>query len=262
VDRTGQKTFKSFAGVVIAGRGPGLTDQILDQSGERFALCHEWLLYNTEISSNAKCVYLTLKRYAREKASCFPGQKRIMEHLGLSRRAVYECLQSLEKVGFIRIDANAVGRHKTVNTYTLLGMNGQNLPIQNAGEGANNSPSNGQNLPTNEKKSNDTGKAPIPGLKDFTDWFCQEWAKHYPDKGKYPFNGPVDQPAAMKIIKDLGLEKAKKMVQWNWDQNVDVWLKTNVVTLGQFRHFQARIVARMPATDGENKKYQGAKYAN
>lgn len=201
-----------------------MTDRLIDQTGERFAICHEWLLYHPRLSSNAKCVYLVLKRHAREKTTCFPGQKGICDKLKLTRRTVYDCLQDLQTENLIKIEYSTAGKHKTKSTYTLLLVNGQNLPLQNIIEGAKFTHTHEQNLPTKDKqlKDNTPPGATAPAdsstsnAKEFTAWFVNEYAKRNPGK-KYFFQGGKDGSAVKRLLSHYDIYELKALLICGWN---------------------------------------------
>lgn len=227
-----------------------MPDQLIDQTGERFAICHEWLLYHPKLSSNAKCVYLVLKRHAREKATCFPGQKGICDKLKLTRRTVYDCLQSLQEESLIKIEYSTAGKHKTKSTYTLLMVNGQNLPIQNKVEGAIISHTHGQNLPTKDKQLNEnttvTAIAITPSIsKEFTNWWMEAFKTRF--GSKYSFRGAIDGKAVKRLIADLPLDELKRRVLngWNWPDEKNFSTKTVCMTIAGFSTQVNKLMGRL-----------------
>src|SRR5919199_1264179 len=68
------------------------------------------------LSPGAKLTYMGLLSYAWTKESCFPGQARLGEDLGLSERSIRTFLAELEKHGLLKITRRGQG---LTNVYTL-----------------------------------------------------------------------------------------------------------------------------------------------
>jgi len=60
--------------------------------------------------------YSMLLRYAREKDSCFPGQKTLADQSGMGERSINRHVQELEEKGFISINRRGLGKP---NVYSL-----------------------------------------------------------------------------------------------------------------------------------------------
>jgi len=74
------------------------------------------ILKNQEISAGAKVIFGMFCYYAWQNDSCFPGQVRLAEDIGLSRVRVTELIAELEKSGFVTIQRRGQGK---TNLYTI-----------------------------------------------------------------------------------------------------------------------------------------------
>jgi len=74
------------------------------------------LLGRTDLSSGAKLTYVGLLSFAWQKGSCFPGQEKLAEHLGLGKRSVIRHLKELQQANILRIHRRGLGK---TNVYTL-----------------------------------------------------------------------------------------------------------------------------------------------
>src|SRR4051794_35591906 len=68
-----------------------------------FTQVPNFILRNGEISVGAKVAYAMFLSYAWNNDSCFPGQERLAQDMGMSRTRVTEFIGELEKSGFITI---------------------------------------------------------------------------------------------------------------------------------------------------------------
>lgn len=81
-----------------------------------FTQIPNFILRNPDISSGAKTVYSLLLSYAWTNNLCFPGQERLAEHAGLSKRTVVTLMAELESVGLIEVERRGLGK---TNLYTM-----------------------------------------------------------------------------------------------------------------------------------------------
>jgi hypothetical protein len=70
-------------------------------SKQGFTQVPNYVLTDTRLSFGARLTYAILLSYAWNKGSCFPGQKRVAEDLGVSDRTVRTYLHELEELGLI-----------------------------------------------------------------------------------------------------------------------------------------------------------------
>src|SRR5260370_20429638 len=68
------------------------------------------ILLAKDISGNAKLVYAMLLKYAWSDGSCFPGQDRLAEDIGLSRQTANSCIQELATKGYVKIVRRGQGK--------------------------------------------------------------------------------------------------------------------------------------------------------
>jgi len=92
--------------------------KILDKTLQRgFTPLPRIVLRNSKLSRNSKCTYALLLDYAWQKGSCFPGQFRMAQELGVSIRTIQRDLEDLRDKKLI--DWEQRGRNKT-NIYYIL----------------------------------------------------------------------------------------------------------------------------------------------
>jgi len=81
-----------------------------------FTQVPNFILKNPEISLGARLTYAMFLSYAWHNDSCFPGQDRLAEDMGMSRSRVTEFVGELERAGFITIQRRGQGK---TNIYTI-----------------------------------------------------------------------------------------------------------------------------------------------
>jgi len=74
------------------------------------------VLRRPEVTPGAKLTYMALLSYAWQEGSCFPGQLRIAEDLGVSSRSVITYLKQLQDAGLLRVKRRGLG---LTNVYIL-----------------------------------------------------------------------------------------------------------------------------------------------
>lgn len=84
-----------------------------------FVQLPNFILTDNKLSSYAKLSYALLLSYAWQKDSCFPGQERMAEDLGVSARYLRQALKELQNNNYISVDRR--GLNKT-NVYTILSI--------------------------------------------------------------------------------------------------------------------------------------------
>jgi hypothetical protein len=90
------------------------TDNPVLQGG--FTQLPNFILRNANLSLGARVAYATFLSYAWDNDSCFPGQDRLAEDMGMSRSRVTEFVTELEKSGLISILRRGQGK---TNFYTV-----------------------------------------------------------------------------------------------------------------------------------------------
>jgi hypothetical protein len=83
---------------------------------EGFTQVPNFVLRHGGLSVGAKVVYAMFLSYAWNNDSCFPGQERLAEDMGMSRTRVTEFIGELEKAQFITIQRRGQGK---TNIYTI-----------------------------------------------------------------------------------------------------------------------------------------------
>jgi hypothetical protein len=83
------------------------------------------IIRNRCLSMGAKLAYAVLCSYAWQDKSCFPGQKRMADDMGVKERAVRNYLTELEEHGFIVVTQRGLGK---TNLYMLPRLIGDPRP--------------------------------------------------------------------------------------------------------------------------------------
>ena len=83
---------------------------------EGFTQIPNAILRRSDVSPGAKLTYMVLLSYAWQRNSCFPGQDRLAEDMGVGRRSIVTYLQQLQQAGLLRIKRRGLGQ---TNVYTL-----------------------------------------------------------------------------------------------------------------------------------------------
>jgi len=81
-----------------------------------FTQVPNFILKDSKLSLGAKVTYAMFLSYAWNNDSCFPGQERLAEDMGMSRSRVTEFVGELEKSGLITIQRRGQGK---TNIYTI-----------------------------------------------------------------------------------------------------------------------------------------------
>ncbi|MGA2175565.1 MAG: helix-turn-helix domain-containing protein [Verrucomicrobiota bacterium] len=81
-----------------------------------FTQVPNFILKDPKLSVGAKVAYAMFLSYAWHNDSCFPGQGRLAEDMGMSRSRVTEFVSELEKSGLITIQRRGLGK---TNIYTI-----------------------------------------------------------------------------------------------------------------------------------------------
>jgi len=75
------------------------------------------VLKDTRLSFGARLTYAVLLSYEWGKSSCFPGQDRIAEDLGISARSIRTYLYELKELGYISWKQQGLNKP---NLYSIL----------------------------------------------------------------------------------------------------------------------------------------------
>jgi|ERR1039458_1311394 biotin operon repressor len=81
-----------------------------------FTQVPNFILKDSAISVGAKVVYSMFLSYAWHNDSCFPGQERLAEDMGLTRQRVTQLIAELDNAGLISIQRRGQGK---TNLYTV-----------------------------------------------------------------------------------------------------------------------------------------------
>jgi hypothetical protein len=81
-----------------------------------FTQVPNFILKDPKLSVGAKVAYAMFLSYAWNNDSCFPGQERLAEDMGMSRSCVTEFVSELEKSALITIQRRGLGK---TNKYTI-----------------------------------------------------------------------------------------------------------------------------------------------
>ena len=81
-----------------------------------FTQIPNFILKDPSLSVGAKVAYSMFLSYAWHNDSCFPGQERLAEDMGMSRSRVTEFISELEKAGLVTIHRRGQGK---TNLYTV-----------------------------------------------------------------------------------------------------------------------------------------------
>ena len=91
-----------------------------------FTQIPNYVLRDKELSFGARLTYTLLLSYAWQEGSCFPGQERIAQNLGISRQSVSRFLQQLREAGYIDWERRGLGK---TNIYRILDFEPDVKPV-------------------------------------------------------------------------------------------------------------------------------------
>lgn len=83
---------------------------------EGFTQVPNFILRNPGLSVGAKVAYAMFLSYAWHNDSCFPGQERLAQDMGMSRPSVTGFVSELARAGMITIQRRGLGK---TNIYTV-----------------------------------------------------------------------------------------------------------------------------------------------
>ena len=75
-----------------------------------FTQIPNFILTNCNLSLGAKIAYSMFLHYAWHKDSCFPGQDRLADDMGMSKSRVNEFIKELERAGLVEITRRGQGK--------------------------------------------------------------------------------------------------------------------------------------------------------
>ncbi len=83
------------------------------------------ILKRRDISPGAKLCYVMLLTYVWQGDSCFPGQERLAEDMGVTSRSVVTYMKELQDTGLVKVQRRGQGK---TNIYTL--PRSENISLQ------------------------------------------------------------------------------------------------------------------------------------
>src|SRR5215469_2956323 len=75
-----------------------------------FTQVPNFILKNNTLSLGAKVAYAMFLHYTWHNDSCFPGQDRLAEHMGMSKSRVNEFIKELEAANLVEITRRGQGK--------------------------------------------------------------------------------------------------------------------------------------------------------
>lgn len=83
---------------------------------EGFTQVPNFILKNKHLTVGEKMTFAMFLSYTWHNQSCFPGQDKLAEDIGVTRRSVNTFVKGLERKGFLTIQRRGLGK---TNIYTL-----------------------------------------------------------------------------------------------------------------------------------------------
>ena len=93
-----------------------------------FTQVPNFILKDGTISVGAKIAYAMFLSYAWHNDSCFPGQDRLAEDMGLSRPRVTNFISELEAAGFVTIQRRGLGKTNLYKIHFQVRPKAQGFP--------------------------------------------------------------------------------------------------------------------------------------
>lgn len=84
-----------------------------------FTQVPNFILKNPGLSVGAKVTYAMFLSYAWHNDSCFPGQDRLAEDMGVTRPRVTQLIAELEKAGLVSIQRRGQGKTNLYNVHFI-----------------------------------------------------------------------------------------------------------------------------------------------
>jgi biotin operon repressor len=81
-----------------------------------FTQVPNFILKNKNLTVGEKMTFAMFLSYTWHNNSCFPGQDKLAEDIGVTRRSINTFVKGLEKKGFLTIQRRGLGK---TNIYTL-----------------------------------------------------------------------------------------------------------------------------------------------
>jgi hypothetical protein len=96
-----------------------------------FTQVPNFILRNPEISVGAKVAYAMFLSYAWHNDSCFPGQDRLADDMGLTRVRVTQLIAELDHAGLVTIQRRGQGKTNLYTIHFQVRPTGDKLPEVN-----------------------------------------------------------------------------------------------------------------------------------
>ncbi len=103
-------------GQLIKDRNIIISGGDIISGGGGFTQVPNFILVSKKVSVGAKLTYAMLLKYAWQDDYCFPGQERLAEDIGVTKRSVVTFTKELEKANFIKVKRRGQGKS---NLYEL-----------------------------------------------------------------------------------------------------------------------------------------------
>ena len=97
-----------------------------------FTQVPNFILKNPHLSVGAKVAYAMFLSYAWHNESCFPGQERLAEDMGMSRSRVTEFISELERTGLVTIQRRGQGKSRRGSRSAPRSPHGASKPFRSA----------------------------------------------------------------------------------------------------------------------------------
>jgi len=97
-------------------------------SAHGFTQIPNFFLRRKDLSANAKVAFALLLSYAWNNNSCFPGQEKLAEDMGVTRRLVIRLLGELEKKGFLEKKRRGLGKTNVYILHSRVRPNQKKVP--------------------------------------------------------------------------------------------------------------------------------------
>jgi DNA-binding transcriptional MocR family regulator len=179
------------------------------------------VLRRPDLSPGAKLTYMVLLSYAWQKESCYPGQDRLAEDMGVSERSIVTYLQHLARSGLVTVRRRGLG---LTNVYVLHRISGSANFADQAGsakfalpEVQNSTPPEVQNLqPKNTQRkdsdeqdedlsNNSKGPSRVSAsTREMIGWYVQDLARELNDQA--PLRSTTTRVVRLYERSELDLE--------------------------------------------------------
>lgn len=260
-------------------------EKIIDSSGDRkyFTLVPNYVINHSTFAEQA--LYLTMKRLAGEKGTCWASRSCLAKRLGISENFLVKTRSSLIKRGWIKkIGKKENGpKGQATNEYEIVDLWKFNVEHYEAKKGGSpqdplskgGSPGDGKvghevtkgGSPGDDKeetvkkkhvKKKHTGdtsaKPPVDNsslkTKEFLEYFGSEWSKWIGGGEIYPCNYGKDGSIIKGLLKTYGFEKLSALAARFFSLDDD-WVRERGYTIGLFKSQIPKLLAGRKKTSYE-----------